>query len=78
MRKRYRVLILAAFVAAVAVPFGFAFSVEPRPVVATTQTAVTASPFLFPTLQSLPDGAQLTLVGAALFGLAAAVRHRKR
>jgi len=31
MRKRYRVLVIAAFVAALAVPVGYALSLEPQP-----------------------------------------------
>ena len=31
MRKRYRVLIISAFVAALAVPVGYALSLEPQP-----------------------------------------------
>ena len=46
MRKRYRVLLLAAIVAAVIVPVGFALSLEPakpRPVVPIAQPSVDAT-----------------------------------
>ena len=71
MRKRYRVLFLAAVVAAVAVPFGFALSLEtPIPVqdALPVATAVT-------TTDRAPDAAKLLLVGTTLFGLAAFVRR---
>jgi len=73
-RKRYRVLLFALLVAALVVPVGFALSVEsepasaPRPVVATTVTTVSTFP-------SVSGSTKLFLVGAALFGLAAAVRR---
>jgi hypothetical protein len=71
MRKRYRVLILAALVAALVVPVGFALSLE-SPVARTpmSSTAVDASALLYP----VPDAAKLLLVGTMLFGLAAFVR----
>lgn len=55
MRKRYRVLVLAAFVAALVVPVGYALSLEPQPPDAkivratlanTTSAAVVASPMI--------------------------------
>lgn len=87
MRKRYRVLLLAAIVAAVVVPVGFALSLETQPaslhvhapvIVATASTA--AAPALVRTEPgladvSVPDGAKLFVVGTMLFGLAAAVRR---
>ncbi len=87
MRKRYRVLLLAAIVAAVVVPVGFALSLEAPPAMAHAQapvivaTATTAAaPVLVRTAPafadvSVPDGAKLFVVGTMLFGLAAAVRR---
>jgi hypothetical protein len=55
MRKRYRVLIIAAFVAALAVPVGYALSLEPQPtavklsratLVNATSAAVVVSPVM--------------------------------
>ena len=76
MRKRYRVLLLAALVAALVVPVGFALSLDSTPVA--TQlihtglmpgaTAAPAVPW------TMPDAAKLLGVGTLLFGLAAAVR----
>lgn len=85
MRKRYRVLLLAAIVAAVVVPVGFALSLETQPaaghppmIVATASAA--ATPALVRTEPAfadvpVPDGAKLFAVGTMLFGLAAAVRR---
>ena len=89
MRKRYRVLLLAATVAAFVVPVGFALSLESAPArevpytpVATATPAVAAPALIAPTesaaasiLHSLPDGAKLFVVGGALLGLAAVVRR---
>jgi hypothetical protein len=91
MRKRFRVLILAAIIAAVVVPVGFALSREAdasaatphmqgAPVVATNITAapVATTPgdaAPVALLPSVPDGAKLFFVGTALFGIAAAVRR---
>ena len=76
MRKRYRVLMLAALVAALGVPVGFALSLEGAPV--TTQfisTAMLPGAIPAPALPwTMPDSAKLFGVGAMLFGLAAAVR----
>ena len=70
MRKRYRVLVLAALAAALIVPVGFALSLEaPTPMHATSDAFVAAR-----LIDSTPDGAKLLLVGATLFGLAAFVR----
>jgi ABC-type anion transport system duplicated permease subunit len=89
MRKRYRVLLLAAIVAAVVVPVGFALSLESAPsaVHVPTATVVAAAPsaVAMPTLvhaesptdlpRPVPDGAKLLVVGTMLFGLAAVVRR---
>jgi hypothetical protein len=89
MRKRFRVLLLAAIVAAAAVPFGFALSVQSvqsttrssSGLIATTSVANTAGALVRPGdsssesfLRPMPDSAALLAVGAVLFGLAAAVR----
>jgi hypothetical protein len=76
MRKRYRVLLLSALVAAFVVPVGFALSLDTTPVA--TQlvyggllpgaVAAPAMPW------TMPDAAKLLGVGTLLFGLAAAVR----
>ncbi|MGE0448720.1 MAG: hypothetical protein AB7Q29_03965 [Vicinamibacterales bacterium] len=88
MRKRVRVLLLAALVAAVVVPVGFALSLDasrraasPREVLFVPASDVVSVPA--PILASrtarllpgVPDGAKLLVAGAALFGLAAAVRR---
>ena len=70
MRKRYRVLVLAAIAAALVVPVGFALSLE-APMPAQSSSAVVTSAPLF---ESVPDGAKLFLVGTTLVGLAAFVR----
>lgn len=71
MRKRYRVLVLAALVAAFVVPVGFALSLEsPMPV--QTSNALVASAFHIPVLH---DSVWLFLVGSSLIGLAAVVRR---
>ena len=81
MRKRYRVLLLAAIVAAVGVPVGFALSLEAQPSVSATVIAMsTPAPAAVRTAPAVadinvPDGVQLFAVGTALFGLAAAVRR---
>jgi hypothetical protein len=66
MRKRYRVVFLAAIVAAVVTPLGYALSVEPPPPAA---MYARHNPF-----QPLPDAGTLLLVGTVLFGLSALVR----
>ena len=77
MRKRYRVLLLAALVAALVVPVGFALSLDTTPVA--TQLVYgnllpgAAAPPTFG--WTLPDAAKLLGVGTLLFGLAAAVRR---
>ena len=70
MRKRYRVLVLAALAAALVVPVGFALSLEaPLRVSAGSEMVARA-----PLFESVPDGAKLFVAGAALVGLAAFVR----
>lgn len=72
MRKRYRVLVLAALVAALIVPVGFALSLEsPVPRARASSTAVSTTILL----QPVPDAAKLLLVGTVLIGLAAFVRR---
>ena len=90
MRKRYRVLVLAAIVAGFIVPVGFALSLESGAATPRVQYAAAApvgrgssGPALVAVGQSaarlvphtVPDGAKLFAVGTALFGLAAAVRR---
>jgi hypothetical protein len=71
MRKRYRVLVLAALAAALVVPVGFALSLEAPLRARTGSEAIVARAPLF---ESVPDGAKLFVAGAALVGLAAFVR----
>ena len=78
MRKRYRVLLLAALVAAFVVPVGFALSLDSAPV-ATQIVRAGVAPHVLPSWSllpswSMPDSAKLFVVGSVLFGLAAAVR----
>lgn len=88
IRKRFRVLLLATIVAAVAVPVGFALSLDPAsPVYHATSVAPTA--IVMPTFVSdsdavggwfssvsdVSDAVKLLLVGTTLFGLAAVVRR---
>ena len=91
MRKRYRVLLLAAIVAALIVPVGFALSLESTPLAARTRSteAVAAStttatmlplvrtqaPTVADLIKPVPDGAKLFFVGTFLFGLAAVLRR---
>jgi hypothetical protein len=74
MRKRYRVLFLAALVAALVVPVGFALSLDSAPVATEFVYSAVASPSILPSW-SMPDAAKLFVVGTVLFGLAAAVRR---
>jgi hypothetical protein len=83
MRKRVRVVVLAAIVAAVVVPVGFALSLDSRPSLAgAAPSSVVASSGAAPLvvdsapsfLSDVPDAAKLLVVGTMLFGLAAAVR----
>jgi len=73
MRKRYRILVLAALVAALIVPVGFALSLEsPAPRVRVSSAAANPEAAVLPS--PLPDSAKLFIVGTVLFGLAAFVR----
>jgi hypothetical protein len=69
MRKRYRVLLLAALVAAFIVPVGFALSLDSAPVATPIVRVGVVSPKVFPPWSAWPF-----VVGTILFGLAAAVR----
>jgi hypothetical protein len=84
MRKRYRVLILVAVVAAFIVPVGFALSLEsPSPDASMPSTAlITTAALLQPVsnaaalvLGPVSNGAWLLLLGTLLLGLAAIVRR---
>lgn len=90
MRKRLRILILAAIVAAVVVPVGFALSLDARARASAPTTSrmvmpatdlVASSPIVATTtaamtaLPELSDGMKLFAVGTVLCGLAAAVRR---
>jgi hypothetical protein len=91
MRKRFRILVLAALLAAIGVPVGFALSRETDSVpvaphiqgaaivastIATTAVVVGSDNTVsVPFMPSLPDGAKLFFVGTVLFGLAAAMRR---
>ena len=91
IRKRYRILVLAALVAAVIVPLGFALSLDSNSdvvaapavgsigiVAASAKTyALTFPPAAQPStsLPQMPDGLKLLFVGSALFGLASAIRR---
>ena len=89
MRKRYRVLILAALVAALVVPVGYALSIDSRPKPAHARydmvpadVHVVAAPVMVPhvaettpeILSPMSDATKLLCIGTVLFGLAAAVR----
>jgi hypothetical protein len=88
MRRKVRILGLAAIVAALIVPFGFALSNEsaghgdvavahaatPFPdVVATSTHPVAAGTVIV--LPNIPEGAKLLAIGTILFGVAAAMRR---
>jgi len=90
MRKRLRILVLAAIIAAIGVPLGFALSRESDAALtphmqgtAVVATAIASTPVVVggsdtvaaTTIPSLPDGAKLLFVGTVLFGLAAAMRR---
>jgi hypothetical protein len=91
MRKRYRVLLLAAIVAAFIVPVGFALSLEsgaaaprirygaPVPVthaVVSAPALIAAPPAAAPAIPNvIPDGAKLFVAGTVLVGLAAIFRR---
>jgi len=90
MRKRYRVLIFAALVAALVVPVGYALSIDSRPKptharydrVPAANVNVVAAPVMMPhdadttpeVLSPMSDATKLLCIGTVLFGLAAAVR----
>ena len=90
MRKRVRILLLAAIVAAVVVPVGFALSLESsvransavHGVVPIADGAQTRFPIIATTtaavmaMPDVPEGAKLLGIGAILIGLAAAMRRR--
>ncbi len=90
MRKRYRVILLAAIVAALVVPVGFALSLEsggatqrvdalsnaPRAYATPTAAIVSVRAADAPLpVHPIADEAKLFVVGAGLFGLAAIVRR---
>ena len=91
IRKRYRILVIAASVAAVVVPLGFALSLDSKSdmlaapsagsvgiVAASAKTyALTLPPAAPPSASfpQMPDGLKLLFVGSALFGLAGAIRR---
>ncbi len=89
MRTKLRVLTLAIVVAAIAVPVGFALSVDSRAeAVAVGHDALPAAqiisrraPFLASTtaavsgLPDMPEGAKLLVIGGVLFAVAAAMRR---
>jgi hypothetical protein len=76
MRKRYRVLMMAALVAALGVPVGFALSLDSTPVATQLiSTSMLPGAVAAPALPwTMPDAAKLFGVGTLMFGLAAAVR----
>jgi hypothetical protein len=75
MRRRLRMLLLAAAIVAFAVPFGTALTLDRRtPVTATVQASPTAIGTT--TLaRPLPQAGALMLTGWVLIGLAAALRR---
>jgi hypothetical protein len=73
MRKRYRVLLLAALVAALIVPVGFALSLDSTPMTTDFVYSTVTAPASLPSWP-VPDAAKLLVVGSVLFGLAAAVK----
>jgi len=92
MRKRIRILLFAALVAAIVVPLGFALSLEStdrstpasRGVAPIAQVRMTHSPIVATTTAAVtawpevPEGAKLFVIGTALFGLAAAMRRTNK
>ena len=92
MRKRIRILLFAALVAAVVVPVGFALSLPAGPlsvsaahgVVPIAQVTATRLPLVASTsaavtvLPHFSEGAKLFAIGTALFGLAAAMRRSSK
>jgi hypothetical protein len=89
MRKRFRVVILAAIVVAIVVPLALALTIEPThqapmpPPVTSTVVAMTTTTGTTGLLRQtapeayagLPDGAKLFLMGTVLFALAAGVKR---
>jgi hypothetical protein len=91
LRKRFRVLLLAAIVAAVVVPLGFALSPDtssPLPAAASSRVGIVAfttvaTPITVsaataaerPSGFAVSDAAKLFFVGTIFLGLAAAVRR---
>ena len=87
-RKRFRILLLAALVAALAVPVGYALSLDPAtPAHSVHYVATSVAPAALPALvgtndsitsvasvHTAQDAVKLLLVGTVLLGLAAAVR----
>jgi len=92
MRKRIRILLFSALVAAIVVPVGFALSLESG-----ERAAVSDTPGVFPVAQvrthspivatttaavtalpEVPEGAKFLAIGTALFGLAGAMRRSSR
>ncbi len=92
MRKRVRILLFAAIVAAVVVPVGFALSLESHGADAADMQRLDATPRMpashGPIVTTLgaaviawpqvPDGAKLFVIGSVLIGLAAAMRRTNR
>lgn len=94
MRKRIRVLVLAALVAAIVVPVGFALSTESAAeraassahgVVPVSQINTTVRTPLVastgPAIFQVPqfsEGVKLLAIGTALFGVAAAMRRTNK
>jgi Tfp pilus assembly protein FimV len=84
MRKRYRVSLFAAIVAALIVPVGFALSLDSSaPAQRTARAAASKPPAVSATIivrqsdpapEHMSDAAKLLLVGTTLLGLAAVVR----
>lgn len=89
MKKRLRIVLLAFLVAAIAVPVGFALSLESaqranerggvEPVARViTRPFISAESAPSVTLTQLPEGAKLVGVGSVLFVLAAVMRRTRR
>jgi hypothetical protein len=93
MRKRVRILLFVALVAAVVVPVGFALSLDTNNssavpvhgIVPVSQVTTTNGPIVATTgaaaviaLPNVPDGAKLFAIGGVLFGLAAAMKRSNR
>jgi hypothetical protein len=92
MRKRVRILLLVAVVAAIVVPVGFALSLDTsstsvvplHAIVPVSQVTTSTGPIVATTssaviaLPEIPDGAKLLATGCVLFGLAAAMKRSNR